>query len=106
MTVELDVEAAFTVEGSGSAAHLEAHCGVVMAELVKLVDSDCGIFDPSVSLDLTDNSVLIEVSGEGETFEEAAERVDSCIRTAIHAAGGFTPEWSLAPKSKSAELVG
>lgn len=47
----------------------------------------------SIGLDLDKQELEVSVSVEAETFERAVEIGISAIRTAIHAAGGSTPDW-------------
>lgn len=71
---------------------IDAHTDAVMDELLKLESES--ISDSDLSADLKDCTVEVSIVGHAETFDEAAAIADSAIRTAIHAAGGSTPEWS------------
>ncbi len=78
---------------------------LVMEHLVDLVESGCGVTDPAVSLDETTNVVSVEVQVVGEDFDDAVQLASSCVRSAIHAAGGHTPGWTVEQTSQRAELI-
>ena len=69
---------------------LEAQLDEVMGELLVL-----GADDATVSATLARGEVEISVSVEAESLEEAGKSGGGLIRSAIHAAGGFTPNWSI-----------
>lgn len=83
-----------TVTTTADDADLSEHVGCVMAELLKLVDCDEKLMDPSVALDLSSGHVEVELLVVAETVGMAADHGDTAIHTAIHAAGGFTPGWN------------
>jgi hypothetical protein len=72
---------------------LEAHLDDIMEHLVTLADTGCEIADPAIALDESTNSVTFELLSTGDDFDSAVETARACIRSAIHAAGGFTPTW-------------
>lgn len=78
---------------SGNRDRLSEHVGDVMTELIKIEACDDRVADPSVALDLSCGSVEIELVVDGETVGQAADYGHNTIRTAIQAAGGFTPGW-------------
>lgn len=83
------------VEGaSGAEAEtaLEAHIDDLMYELLKLEQVNEDIHDPSVGASLAAGDVEIELTVDLPE-DQAVQRTRSIIRTAIHAAGGFTPRW-------------
>lgn len=95
----------FTTSNSPDAELVDA-TEAVMDELLKLED-EC-LMDSSVSLDLHSRTVEIEIVATGEDYVDASERALSCVRTAIHASGGSTPDWPefLHPTShNAAELI-
>ena len=65
----------------------------IMEHLLKLESSDDRLMDAAVGLDLDLMSVEISMSAEGATFEEGLAIALAAIRTAIHSAGGSTPDW-------------
>ena len=72
-------------------ALIEAHLDDVMDELLGL---DAG--DATISVDLEDDDnklVKLSVVVESSNQVEAVEKASGVIRTAIHAAGGGTPDW-------------
>jgi hypothetical protein len=88
------------VAGAGD---LDAETDQVLNELLQLEDDT--LADSTVSADLAQNLVTIEVTGMGADFDEALATASSAIRTAIHAAGGATPDWTFEPRAQHAELV-
>ncbi len=88
-----------------SREELEAEAGVIMDALLELEASGCGLSDAAVAVDLGAFMVTIEVEAEAGSFEEAQAIVDSCIRSAIHKAGGRTPGWELLTRQAHTELV-
>lgn len=97
MTISMAVEARFTLNLDEDASRdvVVSHVDDVMTELIKLSETDCPISDPAVSLDLGRKEVLVELRADGGDFDEVAALVDSCLRSAIHAAGGRTPDWAV-----------
>ena len=69
---------------------LDRHLEDIQDQLLEL-----GADDATVSATLASGDVEISVTVEASTLDEATERGSSVIRTAIHAAGGFTPNWSV-----------
>lgn len=67
---------------------VESHLDEVMAELQKL---DAG--DPSIDVDLDQRRVVLAVAVDAPNPLAAIDRASSFIRSAIHAAGGATPDW-------------
>lgn len=103
--VELTMELHLSVAEEVDNLTVDDHLGLVMEELVKLAARDCGIADPAISFDRSQGIVTIEVSAADGDFDQAVVVADSCIRTAIHAAGGATPGWTLEKRSQHAELA-
>ncbi len=69
---------------------LERELEGVMEELLKLK-----VEDATVGGTLARGEVEISVTVEANDFQRALEEGNALIRTAIHASGGLTPEWSL-----------
>jgi hypothetical protein len=88
-----EVRVTVTFEGyitGGPADTLAEHLDAVMEELV-----DLGAADPAVGARLDANEVEVSVSVEADTLDEAQTTGNSMIRSAIHAAGGSTPDWRI-----------
>lgn len=66
----------------------------VMQALLDLEEVDERLSDSGVSLDLGEMRVVIEVVVAGDDYQECVGNALGAIRTAIHAAGGATPEWT------------
>ena len=65
----------------------------VMPALLDLDEVDERLSDSSVSLDLGEVRVVIEVDVAGDDYEERVRRALGAIRTVIDAAEGATPDW-------------
>jgi len=82
---------------------VDGHTDRFMEELLALEDDK--LTDSAVGVDLGTGLVEIEVTARGETFEEALSIADAAIRTAIHAAGGMTPNWQVTQIAQHAALL-
>lgn len=104
MSVEIGIEAefGFKMDAGDDAPQLFDR---LMEELVKLVDSDCGIADPAVSVDLGSGTAQIELVASADSFDEAVALADASVRTAAHAAGWSTAGWNVIKQSQRAERV-
>ena len=104
MSVEIGIEAEFdfAMDANDDASKLFDR---LMAELVALVDSGCGITDPAVSVDLEKGQAVVELVAAGDSFDDAVALADSSVRTAAHAAGWNTAGWEVTKQSQRAELV-
>lgn len=74
-------------------ASLAAHADEVMNQLLALEASDPAITDSAIGLDSNSMTAVISVAVEAVSLEQAVGVARSAIRTAIHAAGGATPDW-------------
>ena len=72
---------------------LVAQVDGVMQALLDLEGVDRRLSDSNVSLDLGEMRVVIEVDVAGDDYQECVSHALGAIRTAIHAAGGATPQW-------------
>ena len=81
------------VVGDGGPDALDVHLDRVMDELVKL-----GVEDPSLNATLASGLVELSVVVEAGSFPEAMKVGLDLARTAIHAAGGGTPDWPSDPR--------
>lgn len=101
--VHIKLTRGFTVENSPD---LDAHTDSVMEELLALEDDQ--LCDADISVDFGRSAVEISIVAIGPDFDEAVERADSAIRSAIHAAGGSTRAWKNAkftPEKSEADLI-
>ena len=78
---------------------LDAQTDSVMDHLVDLEDSR--LSDSSMDVVFSQKLVSISVLSKGKNLESALEYGSSAIRTAIHAAGGSTPNWKAPDPSRS-----
>lgn len=92
----------FQVNGHADVDELDQHTDEVMEQLL-LLESDT-ITDSDVSATLTTGEVSVSIAAAAETYDEALECADACIRSAIHAAGGHTPNW-VTVATRSRQLV-
>lgn len=88
--VTVRLSKSFTV---GGAEHFESHVYGVLDELHSLEESLGTVFDPDLAASETQAIVTFSISATAETIDEARSVADSAIRSAIHAAGGATPDW-------------
>lgn len=86
----------FTVHRRGadqlSEQDLEEHLEQLQEELLKLEACNDDVYDSGVGGSLASGEIEIELSVD-LPLDEAVKRARHIIRTAIHAAGGFTPSW-------------
>jgi multidrug efflux pump subunit AcrB len=65
----------------------------VTDELAQIDQRTPELLDYAVSSDATDNSVVFEVTVDADDDMEALAAAASWVRAAIHATGGYTPDW-------------
>jgi len=90
--VGIFVHAEYILSGCQHAECLHKHVERVAEEMLKLEDDT--IADSTFSADASTWTVEVELTARGNDYEEAENRARAAIRTAVHAAGGMTPEWS------------
>jgi hypothetical protein len=73
--------------------HLEEH---VLEVMDALMDEPRAI-DPDITAELANNTVTITVGVEAATDTAALELALVIARSAVHKAGGFTPDWKETP---------
>ena len=83
----------FVVTQAGDRDSLVTQVDGVMQALLDLEEVDLRLSDSGVSLDMDAMLVVIDVDVAGEDYQDCVSHALSAIRTAIHAAGGSTPEW-------------
>ena len=90
MTTMISHTMVFEVEGDRD---LDEQTDLVADHLVDLEESHPCLLDSTVATDLTAFTVEITVTVQANDYSEAIEVAESCIRTAIHSAGGNTSMW-------------
>jgi hypothetical protein len=113
--VEIDLEVAFLSEGAPATLEFkQQHIMQVVEEMAALEDSNAAYADSDLGADFTTGRVTARMAVYASSLTAAVSEADGWIRSAIHAAGGFTPAWgsaqqNLAPTyrevSSSAHLV-
>lgn len=88
--VTIRLSKSFTFDGSD---HFDAHIYAVLDELHALEESLETVCDSDLVASAAANAVSFSLSASAETIDEARTIADSAIRSAIHAAGGATPNW-------------
>lgn len=83
----------FLVTHDGRRDEISARVSAVMDALLDLESVDARLTNSAVSLDLTAMTVTVEISVAGIDYDESIAHALAAIRTAIHAAGGSTPDW-------------
>jgi hypothetical protein len=97
MKFEVTFEGLVLMHDGGSAAgertptpeELQIFLDAVMDEMLKLNE------DATIGARGSDGHVEIEATVEAEEFDGAVAKGSSLIRSAIHAAGGYTPGWDI-----------
>lgn len=97
MTQHIGQRAVFNVSSTTDEEAVEdvrGHVWDVMDHLLELegVEGSC-VHSAAVSFDEDLMEVTIELAGYGDTYEQAEAAIDGAMRSAIHAAGGWTPGW-------------
>ncbi|WP_328645742.1 hypothetical protein OHS58_39250 [Amycolatopsis sp. NBC_00348] len=72
---------------------LEDHFSEVMDALLE----EPGAVDPDISAELATGNIALAMSVDAETDRDALSRALVVARSAIHKAGGFTPDWTDRP---------
>lgn len=81
------------VTGAPDAESLINHVDSVMENLVDLETCNEGLLDSTVGIDASTGMFEAEVTIDAHHAEEAFSLGMSCLRSAIHKAGGHTPDW-------------
>ena len=94
MTISCEWE--FSIAGLHSSELLHAKGDRVMSALLDLESADLRLADSAVSLDTETMTMTIGLVVAGNDYQETVAHALTSIRTAIHAAGGSTPDWDAA----------
>lgn len=84
------------LRATGNRGTLEAQLDGIMEELCGL-----GITDPWIGATMSTGEVDVSLQVEAASMDEAFVQAMATIRSAIHAAGGGTPDW---PRFERIEL--
>lgn len=90
------------LESPSQTTDLEAVADDVMTALLDLEQVDPLLGNSAIALDLSKKEIEISVSSECASIDDGVRHAMAAIRTAIHAAGGATPEW---PDAEASETV-
>lgn len=71
----------------------------IIEHLIDLEDTNCGLVDSTIGLDLGKRVLEAELTVEAATRGAALDCGVACLRAAIHAAGGGTPDWDDEPET-------
>lgn len=85
-----------TVTGVGDEARAEAlelHLGHVMEEFARLDACNEDMSDPTIGADVSTGQVDVQLEIEAVSPSSAVDSALALLRTAVHAAGGFTGSW-------------
>ena len=95
-----------TVSLTAVSEQLESSIDSIMDELVHLADVDPQVSDPDIGADFSAGLVEFRLMVDADE-EHAVPKALATIRSAIHKAGGATPDWpTFEPaQSISAELI-
>jgi hypothetical protein len=81
------------VSGAPDVQSLLDHVDSVMENLAELEGCTEGFLDSTVGVDAATGMFEAEVTVDANHAEEAFSLGMSCLRSAIHKAGGHTPDW-------------
>lgn len=87
-TINVTTDGGAALDADAVKAAVDSHLDDVMEELLVL-----GAEDPSISVDFGTCHVELEVLVEAKNPVGATALASGLLRTAIHAAGGHTPDW-------------
>jgi hypothetical protein len=102
MTIAVAYTGIFHVS-SDNPADLEAHLDDVMSELLRLEDERAD--SSGMGVDLVDGIVEIELTAYADNYDDAVAYANATIRSAVHAADGYTPEWNVSKTAERSEIV-
>ncbi len=88
------------VPPGNSADHFDDFTDRFMDALCDLAEVDTDIADPDITASLTDLTVSVYMGVKADTQRDAERLFTSNVRTALHAAGCYTPNWPFQPASK------
>lgn len=80
---------------------LDEHLDAVMDALVDLTACNTRVYDPGITVNLATGEVEFELLVDGSEAT-ALPLGQSVLRSAIHAADGYTPNWDGSPASAEA----
>jgi hypothetical protein len=72
---------------------LDAHTDAVLSALIDLETANPLLADSDLEAVLSKSLVTVAILSTAETVDMAEQNALAAIRTAIHTAGGATPEW-------------
>lgn len=88
------------VPPDNSTDHFDVFTDRFMDALCDLEDVDPDITDPDITASLTDLTISVYMGVKADTQRDAERLFTSNVRTALHAAGCYTPDWPFQPVSK------
>jgi hypothetical protein len=90
-----DMEFACTDMARDTDGNFEAFLDAVMEALVELEDVDKGITGADLTATITRRRASVDMAIDADTFDDAIRLYLANTRTALHAAGGGTPNWPI-----------
>lgn len=100
----VQVSAEFAVQTDLDRDAFHKHGELVMQELLKLESCNTDFTDSTVTTDVRDRHVTIDLYIFASANLDAIQRALDLIRTAVHAAGGITPAWPTVPAGDAPQL--
>ena len=92
-TVALVADTSNLPSDSELASNLLDHFEAVLDQLAEIEAGDPTLTDSDLSVNLHEGRAELAISVAVDSLEEAVTVGSAAIRAAIHAAGGFTPDW-------------
>jgi len=84
-----------------STANFDDFTDKFMDELGNLEDADPGIVDPDLTASLTNLTASVYMGVKADSRRDAERLFVAHVRTALHAAGCYTPNWPFRPVSEN-----
>lgn len=88
----------------GPTETLADHVDQVTEQLVALEGCTPELLDSAIAVEVSSGEVDVEMTLDAVLPEQATTVGISCLRAAIHAAGGGTPDWDEAPTDEHVVL--
>jgi hypothetical protein len=95
--VKYGIEVHLTVDSHAPSGVILDHVDKVTEHLIELEDCTEGLLDSSIGADAFSGDVEVELTVQASSTGDAVALAMSCLRSAIHAAGGGTSGWDETP---------
>jgi len=93
----------FAVSSDGASMDCLPALDRLMERLLEVESLELHLSDPAVAFDADAGMAEVSIESDGPTLDEALTQADDAVRSAIHAAGGSTPNWASQHRSIESE---